>query len=110
MKPFKSWATLEHKSIIFLHHHNKNTGTFRGATTFRTSVRIAYEMDFVREFKSELNKKKMHLRSIKLSKDNWGGGVYIQTSVGGYIERQIVPIDKNFQMLSETKVLEKIAI
>ena len=110
MKPFKSWATLDNKSIIFLHHHNKNSGTFRGATTFRTSVRIAYEMDFVREFKSELNKKKMHLRSIKLSKDNWGGGVYIQTSVGGYIERQIVPIDKDFQMLSETKVLEKIAI
>jgi len=105
MKPFKKWVADEDKSIIFLHHHTKgdgkSAGVFRGATTIRTSVRIAYEMDFLRTSKGERLSTDIHKRAIRLTKDNWGGGNGIKTPLGGVVLRQIVPATPAFEVLYE---------
>lgn len=109
MKPFKRWSAEEGKSIIFLHHHTKGdgkgTGVFRGATTLRTSVRIAYEMDFIRDIKNNVLEDKQEMRNIKLTKDNWGGGTHLKISIGSKFQRQIVPKNQAFEIVyGESKV------
>ena len=105
MKPFKRWSAEEGKSIIFLHHNTKGdgkgSGGFRGATTIRTSVRIAYEMDFVRDVKGTQVEDNQEIRSIKLTKDNWGGGTYLKVGIGSKFKRQIVPKNNAFEILYE---------
>ena len=108
MKPFKKWCAEEDKSIVFLHHHTKgdgkSAGVFRGATTLRTSVRIAYEMDIVRDFKGNREEGKREMRSIKLTKDNWGGGTYLKIGLGAKFDRQIVPKSPAFEIEYEVSV------
>ncbi|MFK5976905.1 MAG: AAA family ATPase [Sulfurovum sp.] len=100
MKPFKQWSAVEHKSIVFLHHHKKDGG-FRGATTIRTSMRIAYEMDFVKNTKGNIVDGNQEMRNIRLTKDNWGGGSSLNIGVGNSFKRQIVPVDKGFELIYE---------
>jgi len=114
MKPFKKWCAEEDKSIIFLHHHTKgdgkSAGVFRGATTLRTSVRIAYEMDFMRTKKGDRLYLDTHKRAIKLTKDNWGGGNSISTHLGGVVMRQVVPVSPAFEIVYEEQETAEVSI
>ncbi len=104
MSAFKGWAMESQTSILFLHHNTKGdgkgSGMFRGATAWRDACRIAYELDFCRDEEGNLNKEKQPLRVFKLTKDNWGGGLHKQLSIGQSIEIQTVP--KNIKMLEVT--------
>jgi replicative DNA helicase len=78
MQPFMNWAKDTNKSIIFLHHSSKATGNdnsskTRGAGAFVDASRVCYELDKVyNSDKKTVDLNSLHLRDIKLSKDNYG--------------------------------------
>jgi len=104
-KPFKKWVAEENISIVFLHHHTKGSdgksGTFRGGTAIRTSMRIAYELDFIKNNQGEKIKDNRHERAIKLTKDNWGGGNKINLYIGASVNKQLVPHSADFETVWE---------
>lgn len=80
MQPFMNWCKETNKSVVFLHHSNKPAGDnilskTRGAGAFVDASRVCYEVNKVyqKDKKSlDLDLNSLHLRDIKLSKDNYG--------------------------------------
>lgn len=92
MQPFMNWAAEENKAIIFLHHSRKNNqdgeNKVRGAGAFIDGARCAYELDRIYQ-KKRLDENRLHERSIKLTKDNWGAIVHLCSYE---VERQLMPM------------------
>lgn len=91
MQPFMNWAAEENKAIVFIHHSRKNVqdgeNKVRGAGAFVDSARCAYEIERI-YIKKNIDNTKLHMRNIKLTKDNWGAIVHL----GAYeVERQLMP-------------------
>ncbi|MCG3671965.1 AAA family ATPase [Aliarcobacter butzleri] len=78
MQPFMNWCKEMNKSIVFLHHSNKPVGSdnlsrTRGAGAFVDAARVCYEMNKIyKKDNKTLDLDSLHLRDIKLSKDNYG--------------------------------------
>lgn len=77
MQPFMNWAKEENKAIVFLHHSNKSNGDTlirsRGAGAFVDAARVCYEVNKIyKKDNKTLDLDCLHLRDIKLSKDNYG--------------------------------------
>lgn len=77
MQPFMNWAKEEKKAIVFLHHSNKSNGDTlirsRGAGAFVDAARVCYEVNKIyKKDNKTLDLDCLHLRDIKLSKDNYG--------------------------------------
>lgn len=84
---FSRWATVENKTIIFIHHGTKNSSQSRGASAFVDAVRLVYQLDFVKN--SEGKQIDEHMRVITLAKDNNGAKKYL----GDFqVEKQVFPI------------------
>ncbi|RBQ32280.1 hypothetical protein CRU92_00790 [Arcobacter sp. FW59] len=103
MQPFMDWCKETNKSVIFLHHSNKPTGDnilskTRGAGAFVDASRVCYEANKVyqKDKKSlDLDLNSLHLRDIKLSKDNYGAIKHLKEFT---VKRHITPKEssKNF--------------
>lgn len=84
MQPFMNWAKDTKKSIIFLHHSSKssvndNSSKSRGAGAFVDASRVCYELNKIYEKDNKtLDFDSLHLRDIKLSKDNYGAIKYLK--------------------------------
>ncbi|MBL3519496.1 AAA family ATPase [Arcobacter lanthieri] len=103
MQPFMNWCKETNKSVVFLHHSNKPTGDSilsktRGAGAFVDASRVCYEVNKVyqkdkKSFDLDLNS--LHLRDIKLSKDNYGAIKHLKEFT---VKRHITPKEssKNF--------------
>ena len=110
MQPFMNWAKETNKSIIFLHHSNKSTGQdglnkTRGAGAFVDAARVCYEMNKIyKKDNKTLEQTKVHLRDIKLSKDNYGAIKHLKNFNN---IRHITPSDtaKDFIEIEFTEVL-----
>ena len=74
MQPFMNWCKETNKSVVFLHHSNKgDNSSTRGAGAFVDASRVCYEVNKVyQKDKKSLDLNSLHLRDIKLSKDNYG--------------------------------------
>lgn len=99
MQPFMNWAKDTNKSIIFLHHSNKATGNensskTRGAGAFVDACRVCYELDKVYKDsnKKTIDLDSLHLRDIKLSKDNYGVIKHLKKF---NINRHITPLESS---------------
>lgn len=98
MQPFMNWAKDTNKSIIFLHHSNKATGNdnsskTRGAGAFVDASRVCYELDKVySNDKKTVDLNSLHLRDIKLSKDNYGVIKHLKKF---NINRHITPLESS---------------
>ena len=83
---FSRWATMENKTIIFIHHGTKNTAQSRGASAFVDAVRLVYQVEVIKN--SEGEQVEDHLRLITLAKDNNGAKKYL----GDFqVKRQVFP-------------------
>jgi len=83
---FSRWATVENKTIIFIHHGTKNTAQSRGASAFVDAVRLVYQVEVLKN--SEGEQIDDHLRLITLAKDNNGAKKYL----GDFqVKRQVFP-------------------
>jgi len=95
MQAFLNWARGEDKSIIFVHHSKKgerlNASGARGAGAIVDAVRCVYDMDKIYTNSGGervLDERKLHMRKITLTKDNYGASRYF----GGFVaERVITP-------------------
>ncbi|PZP12007.1 MAG: helicase DnaB [Aliarcobacter butzleri] len=92
MQPFMNWCKEMNKSIVFLHHSNKPVGSdnlsrTRGAGAFVDAARVCYEMNKIyKKDNKTLDLDSLHLRDIKLSKDNYGAIKHLkQFNVNRYI-------------------------
>ncbi|WP_418180763.1 AAA family ATPase [Aliarcobacter lanthieri] len=92
MQPFMNWCKEMNKSIIFLHHSNKPVGSdnlsrTRGAGAFVDASRVCYEVNKIyKKDNKTLDLDCLHLRDIKLSKDNYGAIKHLkQFNVNRYI-------------------------
>jgi replicative DNA helicase len=83
---FSRWATKEDKTIIFIHHGNKNTGQSRGASAFVDAVRLVYQVDIVKDKEGEQIED--HMRELTITKDNNGAKKYFG---GSRAKRKIFP-------------------
>jgi len=93
---FARWATVENKTIIFIHHGTKNTAQSRGASAFVDAVRLVYQIEVIKNDSDE--QVEDHLRLITLAKDNNGAKKYL----GGLkIKRQIFPETKKLGLSIE---------
>ncbi len=74
MQPFMNWCKETNKSVLFLHHSNKgDNSSTRGAGAFVDASRVCYEVNKIyQKDKKSLDLNSLHLRDIKLSKDNYG--------------------------------------
>lgn len=74
MQPFMNWCKETNKSVVFLHHSNKgDNSSTRGAGAFVDASRVCYEVNKIyQKDKKSLDLNSLHLRDIKLSKDNYG--------------------------------------
>lgn len=96
MQPFMNWCKETNKSVVFLHHSNKPTGDnilskTRGAGAFVDASRVCYEVSKVyqKDKKSlDLDLNSLHLRDIKLSKDNYGAIKHLKEFT---VKRHITP-------------------
>lgn len=101
MQPFMNWCKETNKSVVFLHHSNKPVGSdnlskTRGAGAFVDASRVCYEVNKVyQKDKKSLDLNSLHLRDIKLSKDNYGAIKHLKEF---NVKRHITPKDssKNF--------------
>ena len=83
---FARWATVENKTIIFIHHGTKNTAQSRGASAFVDAVRLVYQVEIIKD--KEDNQIEDHMRLITLAKDNNGAKKYL----GDFqVKRQVFP-------------------
>lgn len=93
---FARWATVENKTIIFIHHGTKNTAQSRGASAFVDAVRLVYQIEVIKNDSDE--QVENHLRLITLAKDNNGAKKYL----GGLkTKRQIFPETKKLGLSIE---------
>ncbi len=83
---FSRWATVENKTIIFIHHGTKNTAQSRGASAFVDAVRLVYQVEIIKNNDGEQIED--HLRLITLAKDNNGAKKYLGDL---QVKRQIFP-------------------
>ena len=83
---FSRWATMENKTIIFIHHGTKNTAQSRGASAFVDAVRLVYQVEVIKN--DESKQIEDHLRQITLAKDNNGAKKYLG---GLQVKRQVFP-------------------
>jgi replicative DNA helicase len=111
MQPFMNWCKETNKSIIFLHHSSKATGNdsngkTRGAGAFVDASRVCYELDKVyNNDRKTIDLESLHLRDIKLSKDNYGVIKHLKKF---NIQKHITPLEssKNFVELVYEMPLE----
>ncbi|OCL99542.1 Replicative DNA helicase [Aliarcobacter thereius] len=98
MQPFMNWAKEENKSIIFLHHSNKQNGTdasirTRGAGAFVDAARVCYEVNKIyKKDNKTLDIDSLHLRDVKLAKDNYGAIKHLKHF---NVNRHITPRDSS---------------
>ena len=86
---FSRWANVENKTIVFIHHGTKNTSQSRGASAFVDAVRLAYQVDIVKNKEGEQIEE--HNRLITIAKDNNGAKKYL----GGHqVKRKVFPEQK----------------
>ena len=83
---FARWATVENKTIIFIHHGTKNTAQSRGASAFVDAVRLVYQLEIIKD--KEDNQIEDHMRLITLAKDNNGAKKYLGDI---QVKRQVFP-------------------
>lgn len=89
MQIFTEYASRNNKTIIFIHHSTKGTAGSRGAGAIVDAVRLHYEIDRITTGKEkEIDSNKLHMRAIRLSKDNYNAIQHLQNNV---VERQIFP-------------------
>lgn len=97
MQPFMNWCKETNKSVVFLHHSNKgDNSSTRGAGAFVDASRVCYEVSKVyQKDKKNLDLNSLHLRDIKLSKDNYGAIKHLKQF---NVKRYITPKEssKNF--------------
>lgn len=97
MQPFMNWCKETNKSVVFLHHSNKgDNSSTRGAGAFVDASRVCYEVNKVyQKDKKSLDLNSLHLRDIKLSKDNYGAIKHLKEF---NVKRHITPKEssKNF--------------
>ena len=97
MQPFMNWCKETNKSVVFLHHSNKgDNSSTRGAGAFVDASRVCYEVNKVyQKDKKSLDLNSLHLRDIKLSKDNYGAIKHLKHF---NVKRHITPQEssKNF--------------
>lgn len=97
MQPFMNWCKDTNKSVVFLHHSNKgDNSSTRGASAFVDASRVCYEVSKVYEKdKKSLDLNFLHMRDIKLSKDNYGAIKHLKEFT---VKRYITPKEssKNF--------------
>lgn len=100
MQLFTEYAAKANKTIIFIHHSTKNTTGSRGAGAFVDAVRLHYEVDKVLKSESkEEDENKIHMRLIRLAKDNYNAGAVLKANE---VERQVFP-----EVAKEVKSTEK---
>lgn len=98
MQPFMNWCKEANKSIIFLHHSNKTIGAdslnrTRGAGAFVDAARVCYEVNKIyKKDNKTLDIDVLHLRDIKLSKDNYGAIKHLKHF---NVNRHITPRDSS---------------
>lgn len=98
MQPFMNWCKEMNKSIVFLHHSNKTVGSdnlsrTRGAGAFVDAARVCYEMNKIyKKDNKTLDLDCLHLRDIKLSKDNYGAIKHLKQF---NVNRHITPKDSS---------------
>ncbi|UXC28585.1 AAA family ATPase [Aliarcobacter butzleri] len=98
MQPFMNWCKEMNKSIVFLHHSNKPVGSdnlsrTRGAGAFVDAARVCYEMNKIyKKDNKTLDLDCLHLRDIKLSKDNYGAIKHLKQF---NVNRHITPKDSS---------------
>jgi replicative DNA helicase len=101
MQPFMNWANTTNKSIVLLHHSSKshmNENRSRGAGAFIDACRLLYEIDKVyisSGDKRKLDSSKLHMRTIKLSKDNYGAIKHLKNFE---VLRHVTPLQSSSQM------------
>ena len=90
MQPFMNWCKETNKSVVFLHHSNKgDNSSTRGAGAFVDASRVCYEVNKVyQKDKKSLDLNSLHLRDIKLSKDNYGAIKHLKEFT---VKRHITP-------------------
>ena len=89
MQIFTEYASKNDKTIIFIHHSTKGTAGSRGAGAIVDAVRLHYEIDRITTGKEkEIDSNKLHMRAIRLAKDNYNAIQHLQNNV---VERQIFP-------------------
>lgn len=90
MQPFMNWCKETNKSVVFLHHSNKgDNSSTRGAGAFVDASRVCYEVSKVyQKDKKSLDLNSLHLRDIKLSKDNYGAIKHLKEFT---VKRHITP-------------------
>ncbi|RBQ27634.1 AAA family ATPase [Arcobacter sp. CECT 9188] len=97
MQPFMNWSKETNKSVVFLHHSNKgDNSSTRGAGAFVDASRVCYEVNKIyQKDKKSLDLNSLHLRDIKLSKDNYGAIKHLKEFT---VKRHITPKEssKNF--------------
>ena len=98
MQPFMNWCKETNKSIIFLHQSSKATGNdsngkTRGAGAFVDASRVCYELDKVyNNDRKTIDLESLHLRDIKLSKDNYGVIKHLKKF---NIQKHITPLESS---------------
>lgn len=97
---FSRWATIENKTIIFIHHGTKNAAQSRGASAFVDAVRLVYQIELIKNDSEEQIED--HMRLITLAKDNNGAKKYL----GDFkVKRQVFPENKKVGLSIEyTKI------
>ena len=92
---FTRWATVEDKTIIFIHHGTKNTSQSRGASAFVDAVRLVYQVEIIKKDEEQVEE---HMRMITLAKDNNGAKKYL----GNFqVKRKIFPETKKESLVVE---------
>ncbi|AII15594.1 DnaB domain-containing protein (plasmid) [Campylobacter iguaniorum] len=64
MQQFTRWAARENKTIIFIHHADKQGNGSRGASSLVDAVRLVYEIEVIEKNETD--------RKFKIGKDNYG--------------------------------------
>ncbi|MHB8100142.1 MAG: AAA family ATPase [Sulfuricurvum sp.] len=88
MQLFTEYAGKNEKTIIFIHHSTKGTAGSRGAGAIVDAARLHYEVDRIRNKDKEIDELKLHMRLVRLAKDNYNAGAILKSSE---VERQIFP-------------------
>jgi len=97
---FSRWATLENKTIIFIHHGTKNTAQSRGASAFVDAVRLVYQIEIIKDKNG--NQIEEDMRLVTLAKDNNGAKKYL----GDFqVKRQVFPKTSKLNISFEVPVI-----
>lgn len=92
MQLFTEYAGKNEKTIVFIHHSTKGTAGSRGAGAIVDAARLHYEVDRIRNKDKEIDESKLHMRLVRLAKDNYNAGAILKSNE---VERQIFPSKDN---------------